>query len=158
LIDPSRLAAANINPTTGLATDYLNHFNEAIMLLELMAVMPASFDDLLAWRPMSYREHFVAVNHKHRDLAIAAYESADTKARRRLDELSSAMNAMLVTAREALRVNLSDPVAGGLAQETAAQLKPLVARAGALINGRDVFGDARPTETTQATVDALMER
>jgi hypothetical protein len=26
------LKAANINPKTGLATDYLNHFNEAIML------------------------------------------------------------------------------------------------------------------------------
>jgi hypothetical protein len=29
----ARLRAANINPRTGLATDYLNHFNEAIMLL-----------------------------------------------------------------------------------------------------------------------------
>ena len=28
----AELKAANINPQTGLATDYLNHFNEAIML------------------------------------------------------------------------------------------------------------------------------
>jgi hypothetical protein len=27
----AELKAANINPQTGLATDYLNHFNEAIM-------------------------------------------------------------------------------------------------------------------------------
>jgi hypothetical protein len=26
----------NINPVTGLSTDYLNHFTEAIMLLELL--------------------------------------------------------------------------------------------------------------------------
>ena len=26
----TRLADANINPRTGLATDYLNHFNEAV--------------------------------------------------------------------------------------------------------------------------------
>ena len=32
-----RLADANINPVTGLATDYLNHFNEAIMLLEMLS-------------------------------------------------------------------------------------------------------------------------
>ena len=30
----AKLRAANINPRTGLATDYLNHFNEAIMLLQ----------------------------------------------------------------------------------------------------------------------------
>jgi len=32
----AELLAANINPRTGLATDYLNHFNEAIMLLEMI--------------------------------------------------------------------------------------------------------------------------
>ena len=157
-IEPARLAAANINPATGLATDYLNHFNEAIMLLELVAAMPESIEDLMAWRPMSYREHFVATSQRHRDLAITAYDAADPRARRRLDELASAMNAMLVAARDALRLNLSDPVAGALAQEAAAQLKPIVARAGAVINGRDIVGDAAPAATAQATVDALMER
>jgi hypothetical protein len=33
-LSPERLAKANISPVTGLATDYLNHFNEAIMLLD----------------------------------------------------------------------------------------------------------------------------
>jgi hypothetical protein len=157
-LDPARLSEANINPATGLATDYLNHFNEAIMLLELLDAMPGCIDELLAWRPMSYREHFAASNQKHRDLAIAAYETADPKARRRLDELAGAMNAMLVAAREALRLNLSSPVAGALALETAAQLKPIVARAGAVINGREVVGAVSPAGATQAAVDALMER
>jgi hypothetical protein len=35
-----RLADANINPASGLATDYLNHFNEAIMLLEILSSCP----------------------------------------------------------------------------------------------------------------------
>jgi len=38
--DPARLAEANIHPATGLATDYLNHFNEAIMMLELSDDIP----------------------------------------------------------------------------------------------------------------------
>jgi hypothetical protein len=54
------LTDANINPATGLATDYLNHFNEAIMLLEMLSSCPDCRDDLLAWQPMSYREHFAA--------------------------------------------------------------------------------------------------
>jgi hypothetical protein len=40
-----QLAKANINPTTGLATDYLNHFNEAIMLLDLVATVPECLPD-----------------------------------------------------------------------------------------------------------------
>ena len=51
----SRLDGTNINPVTGLATDYLNHFNEAIMLLEMLPVAPDCKEDFLAWRPMSYR-------------------------------------------------------------------------------------------------------
>ena len=38
--DSARLAAANINPRTGLASDYLNHFNEAVMLLDLLQQAP----------------------------------------------------------------------------------------------------------------------
>ena len=62
----ARLAEANINPATGLATDYLNHFNEAIMLLEMLSSCPDCRDDILAWRPMSYREHFEASGFKGR--------------------------------------------------------------------------------------------
>src|ERR1700740_1106175 len=71
------LKAANINPRTGLATDYLNHFNEAIMLLEMIPDMPECAADFLSWRPLSYAEHFTASHFRARDLAIAAYDSAD---------------------------------------------------------------------------------
>jgi hypothetical protein len=58
----AQLRAANINPRTGLATDYLNHFNEAIMLLEMIPDMPECAEDFLGWQPLSYREHFTASN------------------------------------------------------------------------------------------------
>src|SRR5215813_13155683 len=85
-VDSARLDGTNINPVTGLATDFLNHFNEAIMLLEMLPMAPNCKEDLLVWRPMSYVEHFAASNFKHRDLAIAAYEQADPLFRRQLDE------------------------------------------------------------------------
>ena len=74
-----KLRAANINPRTGLATDYLNHFNEAIMLLEMIPDMPECAEDFLSWHPLSYAEHFTASNFKARDLAISAYDSADPR-------------------------------------------------------------------------------
>src|SRR3954466_5219569 len=67
----AQLRAANINPRTGLATDYLNHFNEAIMLLEMIPDMPDCAEDFLTWRPLSYREHFAASKFRARELAIA---------------------------------------------------------------------------------------
>src|SRR5215831_18093245 len=90
------LRAANINPRTGLATDYLNHFNEAIMLLEMVPELPDCIDDLNAWQPLSYTEHFQASSFRDRELAIEAYELADPRLRDRLDELANVMNAMLV--------------------------------------------------------------
>ena len=156
--DPARLAAANINPATGLATDYLNHFNEAIMLLEMLAKSPSCIDDLMAWRPMTYREHFIASNQKHRELAIAAYEAAEPAARQRLDDLSNTMTAMLLAARDALKLKLSGRVAGAFAREAAARVKPLVARAGAIINGADATGKLSPANAAQDAIDALMGR
>ena len=83
------MRAANINPRTGLATDYLNHFNEAIMLLEMIPDMPECADDFLIWRPLTYTEHFVASNFKARDLAIEAYESADAIIRAEFDGVTT---------------------------------------------------------------------
>lgn len=158
-IDPARLAAANINPKTGLATDYLNHFNEAIMLLDLLPQTPECIVELIGWEPLSYEEHFAASHFKDRDLAIAAYEVADPIARVRLDELADTMNALLVATCEAFQKRASLEAATALAAETAARLKPLVARAGAVINGYGIqVSDDMTTGEQQATVDALLER
>jgi hypothetical protein len=157
-IDPARLREANINPTSGLATDYLNHFNEAIMMLELVPTMPACIDDLMAWKVMSYREHFLSSHQKHRDLVLAAYDAADPEARRMLDDITAGMDSILTATRDALRLQLSQPVAAALAQEAAEQLKPLVARAGAVINGLVLGTEGASAGAPQAAVDALMER
>ena len=99
----AQLRAANINPRTGLATDYLNHFNEAIMLLEMIPDMPECAEDFLDWQPLSYREHFTASNFKARDLAIAAYESADAGIRAEFDNITSAMTSILTAVGAAMR-------------------------------------------------------
>lgn len=158
-IDPARLAAANINPQTGLATDYLNHFNEAIMLLDLLPHTPECIVELIGWEPLSYEEHFAASHFKDKELAIAAYAMAEPIARVRLDELADTMNALLVATCEAFQRRASLEAATHLASETAARLKPLVARAGAVINGYDVgTSDDMTTGEQQAAVDALLER
>ena len=116
-LDPARLAAANINPQTGLATDYLNHFNEAIMLLDLLPETPECIVELIGWEPLSYEEHFAASHFKDKELAIAAYAAAEPIARVRLDELADTMNALLVATCETFQRRSSLDAANALASD-----------------------------------------
>lgn len=153
--DRARLAEANISPVTGLATDYLNHFNEAIMLLELLATVPDFVADLLSWRPMTYREYFTTSHFKERDLALACYEDADAAARRRLDELVDAVNCIMSATLDALEHGLSPHAMADLGTQAAGWLKPLVAKAGAVINGQHASSFEGEAPAPQAVVDAL---
>jgi hypothetical protein len=156
-VNRARLLDANINPVTGLATDYLNHFNEAIMMLELAPQMPDCIEDLCAWRPLSYCEHFAASRFKERELAIAAYGMAEPALRRRLDELADGMNAILLATVAALRGAEPDALSV-LADEALGRLRPLVARAGAVIHGAETTMDeTAEADATRAAVDALFE-
>jgi hypothetical protein len=156
-IDAARAAAlkaANINPKTGLATDYLNHFNEAIMLLEMIPAMPECAGDFLSWQPLTYAEHFVASNFKGRDLAIAAYNEAPRSIRVPFDEVCATMTSILMAIRDAVAGSHQDVTKMRLATNALAWLKPLVAKAGGMINGvsKADTDDARP----QSDVDMIM--
>jgi hypothetical protein len=147
-IDEARAAvlrAANINPRTGLATDYLNHFNEAIMLLEMIPDMPECAEDFLTWTPLSYAEHFWASNFKARDLAIEAYELADPKIRTQFDNLASTMTSILTAVGSAMREARQDKTRATLAEQATNWVKPLVMLAGGIING-----------ATEADVETIM--
>ena len=131
----ARLSAANINPRTGLATDYLNHFNEAIMLLEMIPDRPECLDDFLRWRPMSYREHFLASKSSARELAIDAYESTDRDIRTEFDTITAAMTSILTAAGAALRGVREHGDRAELVVQATGWAKPLVALAAGIING-----------------------
>jgi hypothetical protein len=131
----AQLRAANINPRTGLATDYLNHFNEAIMLLEMIPDMPECAEDFLGWHPLSYREHFKASNFKARDLAITAYDSTEASIRTEFDNITAAMTSILTAVGAAMRDAKQDKTRAALAEQATGWVKPLVALAGGIING-----------------------
>lgn len=130
-----RLRVANINPRTGLATDYLNHFNEAVMLLEMVPDMPECAEDFLTWSPLSYAEHFTASNFKARDLAIEAYEKADPNVRTQFDHITDTMTSILTAVGTAMREVEKDTTRVRLAEQAAAWVKPLIAACGGIIHG-----------------------
>ncbi len=92
----ARLADSNIDQRTFLATDYLNHFNEIIMLLELAPDMPDIFDEIRAWRPAGYVEHFERSGLSVAGLAIEAYELAPPEHRLPFDQTIDSMNRLVL--------------------------------------------------------------
>jgi hypothetical protein len=148
----AQLRAANINPRTGLATDYLNHFNEAIMLLEMIPDIPECAEDFLLWQPLSYCEHFMASSFKARDLAIAAYESADLDIRFEFEQITDTMTSILTALSAAMRDSTLDTTRAKLAQQAVGWLKPLVVAASGVIHGDSV----PDTGGSEANVDYIL--
>src|SRR3546814_2388545 len=79
----------NINQNTLLATDYLNHFNEIIMLLEMVPSMPECYRDAVEWRPKSYAQHFRDSCFSDAELAILASENAPERSEAHTSALPS---------------------------------------------------------------------
>jgi len=70
------------------------------------------------------------------------------------------MNAILIATREALMLQLSPGTAEKLAGQAVGWLKPLVARAGGVINGHHLSAaecDEDEDDAPQQAVDALFE-
>ena len=143
-----RLAAANINPQSRLATDYLNHFNEPAMLLQMVADCPDLAEDILAWQPRSYAEHFEHTGFRDKELAIAAYEAADPLVRLAFHRACAAVEVALREAQARLSGGSEDLA---FAAPHADLVFELIAEVTGVIHG----AAAQPSATEQAAVDAL---
>jgi hypothetical protein len=144
----------NINPSTGLSTDYLNHFTEALMVLEMVGTVPECLDDLRAWQAKTYSEHFVTSPFSNRDTIIAAYQSADPAVRMALDETSDVLNTMVWRTRELVLRHIGTAEVEAVARRALDKLRPLITRTAALINGT-AFEPGR--QGPQAAVDAIFD-
>ncbi len=82
----AKVKGTNISEKTLLATDYLNHFNEIVMLIEMVPDMPIMLDECYLWEPKSYQEHFQQSGFSDKELAIAAYEHVPAKFRRPFED------------------------------------------------------------------------
>jgi hypothetical protein len=148
-----RLRGTNINPETFLATDYLNHFTEVVMLLEMLPSMPECLGDIRAWSPKSYEEHFQGSVFSDRELAIQAYQQADPALRRPFDAVIAELHTLLPEGiDEAARlIDLGElPRLEAMIATLLDQVRTRLDRATAFIHGRSVTMD-------QASVDATMD-
>lgn len=163
----AKTRAANVSDKTFLATDYLNHFNEAMMLLELVPDMPDCIEDLVDWQPVSYEDHFQRSGFAGKDVAIEAYTHAPDMYRKQFDEIIRRMNELiLVTIKGTSSMIHHDRIddARVIVRTAIAEIKRLQGTAGAIINGaevtiriRDEIVDKAENTLDQAEIDSLMD-
>ena len=161
-----------INSTTLLSTDYLNHFNELVMMLEMVADMPDMIEEVETWAPRTYHEHFKNSSFQHKDLACFAYENAPDQYRVPLDDCVTRMDAEIADGLPKLRtmVDAGDTDAVGVAARAlTTSLRNRIDTMSALINGamdaegyRQRLENEGPAEhgTTvmdQSDIDALFD-
>ncbi len=164
---PARLIGTNINPETLLATDYLNHFNEVTMLMDVIADLPECLDDILKWQPKSYPDHFRNSSFPYKTLAIEAYGAAPAAGREALDKIVSELNTLILKAVAdiALESMKQHPEhVANVAANAAQQLRYLISLAGGVINGaaheqNGTGSDSSPDSQTmdQSDIDSLFD-
>ena len=148
-----RARGSNVNEKTLLATDYLNHVNEIVMLFDLVPDAPECLEDCKAWQPLSYQDHFRASHIADRDLAIEAYDFSPAVYKEPFDQLVAEMNRLVALSIEKLDVALAEgneDVTRLIAERASRNLQDLIGQASAVINGTD-------HTVNQAQIDALME-
>lgn len=165
----AELAGSNINETTFLATDYLNHLNEAVMMIELVPSAPDMLEEALSWRPKTYQEHFRGSDLAVAELACRAYEIAPERFRLPFDLTVKAIQRRISTTLAKLEplVEAGDQSQVSLIVLSSCKaVQDLIGVAAAIVNGSERMADcassaepapAEEDETTmsQADIDAL---
>ena len=148
------LVEANINPKTGLSTDYLNHFNEMVMMIELYPSSPDVREEILAWHTLKYREHFESSGFRAKALALIGHDLAIDSLKRQLDVIVAEIDTVLLEAQNAVASEEKHGDSNRALEEAAEAVEMLIARASALINGMAAVDEAS-ADDAQAAVDAL---
>ncbi len=164
----ARAEGTNVNAVTLLATDYLNHFNEALMLAELLVDMPDMIEDFAAWSPKPYKDHFRESGIADRELALEAYDVSPQEYRQGFDATVEELNEEILDLQklflEAGETEETSPP-GDLVEETCSHLRLLIDKAGSIINGQEILccdsfklaAEATGATLEQNDIDALFD-
>ncbi len=150
----AKAIGTNVNAVTLLATDYLNHFNEALMLAELVVDMPEMLDDFSTWSPKHYKDHFRESGIADKDLAIEAFDVSPSEYKAPFESTVGILNKQLSLLQKTLdsdRENLGTPERQEFIRAKCALIRDLIDRVSGIINGQVSAKTAatkdRPAET-----------
>ncbi len=136
-----KVEGTNISTTTLLATDYLNHFNEIIMLLDMVPDMPDMLEECHAWEPLGYQDHFRQSGFRDKELAIAAYDHVPPRYREPFEETIAQLNDVVAASLAQMQTAFDNGDNDGVAAKAKAAsrvLQRLLEVASANIHGSEI--------------------
>ena len=152
-------AAALVNPASGIANDYLNHFNEVLLLIEnLPALLPEMVDELLAWRPVSYRNYFTNSPLPGAVATLEIYDSLDADFRADFESMAVMLDKIILESIEVIKSarredgTLEADEISDTCETLAQRLRKVLDRTADLVN----HGYAPPFERAQNMADRIM--
>jgi len=134
----NKVKGENINPQTLLATDFLNHFNEVHMLLDMLPSAPDCMEDILEWAPKNYQEHFADSVFTAKDLAIEAYNHSPDEYRLPFEETIAKMNELVLSTVTQVSQHLAKDTyedTQKIIDDYGPRMITLIEECGAIING-----------------------
>lgn len=136
-----RVRGTNINEDTLLATDYLNHFNEIVMMLEMVPDIPELMEEAKNWSPKSYKEHFLQSSIADKELAVEVYDCVPVKFRAPFEATIGQADSLIASAIECLEKEFERGDVPLLRENAAIRLQTIhrvLDTAGAIIHGKNV--------------------
>lgn len=142
-----------------LSTDFLNHYSEALMLIEMAGADESFVADLQSWQSRSYREHFRASPLRCAASALAAYDRVDPARARTFEDVCLAMTRLVQTVT-ALLAEVPQPKELPMIVAVASDaLRSQIGRATQFINANGTVDIAAVGDAAlQAQIDALLAR
>jgi hypothetical protein len=152
-------AAALVNPASGIANDYLNHFNEALLLIEnLPALLPEMIDEILAWRPVGYREYFNHSPLPGSAVTLEIYDTLDDDFRKDFESMIVILDQIITESIEVIKAarrpdgTLEPDEVSDVCEKLSARLRRVLDRTADLVN----HGYAPPLERAQNMADRIL--
>ncbi len=136
-----QLTAANINAESFLATDYHNHYNEIVMLLEMIPDIPDMVEEAADWQPKSYAQHFIDSGFQATELAIQAFDMAPTPIKNSFNRVCQELDKIILSTISGLMsLNVVDRglslAAQDLIRQRVLNTKDLLLKLNQVVNGK----------------------
>jgi hypothetical protein len=90
-----------------LASDYLNHFNQIVMIIEVLEQQPDLAEEIRQWRPLSFIEHFESARRARGGRFLYAGGALHPVARRAFNAVVAGLESL---AKEAIKICGPDPL------------------------------------------------
>jgi hypothetical protein len=139
-----------------LTNDYINHFGELVMLLEMLPDCPHLIEEARSWTPRSYPEHLEKITFAAIGPLREGYAGLDPDRRAMLDQTADDANRLGVTIAAVLAdANLTAARLTEITRVGCAAMHAHIRRLSAILAGKPLPAIDRDCDI-QAEIDALL--